>query len=78
MDAIPKSAGLVSYIAVTIVMCAITYLLVLNLRRLQDATARARNKACNMLCIWKFKDFKQKTKACELNSSASMRASGVV
>ena len=37
MDALPKSAGLVSYVVVTVFMCAITYVLVFNLRHLKGA-----------------------------------------
>ena len=49
MGVLPKSAGLVSYLVVTIVMCAITYVAVLNLQPLKDAIFLARSNIYSML-----------------------------
>ncbi|KAL8736846.1 MAG: hypothetical protein Q9181_002275 [Wetmoreana brouardii] len=49
MDALPKSAGLVSYVVVTIFMCAITYILVVNLRHLKNAIFWGRGSVRNMV-----------------------------
>ena len=46
---LPNSAGLMSYLVVTIVMCAITYVLVLNLQLLKDAISLARSNTYSML-----------------------------
>ena len=42
MGVLPQNAGLVSYIIVTIILCAITYVIVLNLQHLKDAISLAR------------------------------------
>ncbi|CAD6566817.1 MAG: hypothetical protein ASARMPREDX12_008836 [Alectoria sarmentosa] len=51
MGVLPNSAGLMSYLVVTIVMCAITYVLVLNLQHLKDAISLARSNTYSMLRI---------------------------
>lgn len=45
MDVLPKSAGIVSYIVVTVIMSIITYTVVYNLRRLKEAISWVRQGA---------------------------------
>ncbi|KAL8848631.1 MAG: hypothetical protein Q9221_006356 [Calogaya cf. arnoldii] len=58
MDALPNSANLVSYVVVTILLCAITYILVLNLPYLKNAMSSARDSVYRSLRIRKKKDVK--------------------
>ncbi|KAL8806738.1 MAG: hypothetical protein Q9182_001136 [Xanthomendoza sp. 2 TL-2023] len=44
MDALPNSAGLVSYIVVTILVSAITCIIVYNIHRIKDAASRTRTR----------------------------------
>ena len=49
MSVLPQSACLVSYLVVTLVMCAITYVLVLNLQHLKGAINFARSSVHSTL-----------------------------
>ena len=49
MGVLPKNAGLASYLVVTIVMCAVTYVLVLNLQHLKNAIFWVRSKIYSLL-----------------------------
>ena len=45
MDTLPKSATLVSYLIVTIILCLITYLLVLNIPHIKEAVISLKERA---------------------------------
>ncbi|KAL8708313.1 MAG: hypothetical protein Q9220_006788 [cf. Caloplaca sp. 1 TL-2023] len=49
MDALPRTAGLVSYVVVTIIMCVITYVAVLEIRRLKNGVAWVRKRVKEMV-----------------------------
>ncbi|KAL9633939.1 MAG: hypothetical protein Q9204_003199 [Flavoplaca sp. TL-2023a] len=49
MDALPSSANLLSYVVVTILLCVITYILILNLPHLKHAMSWSRNKIYHVL-----------------------------
>ncbi|KAL8694293.1 MAG: hypothetical protein Q9224_003598, partial [Gallowayella concinna] len=62
MDALPNNAGLVSYIVVTILMSAITYILVYNIRHVKDAISWARTSMHAMFHRQREQDTKPKAK----------------
>lgn len=49
MDALPSSANLLSYVVVTILLCMITYILILNLPYLGHAMSLGRDKTFRVL-----------------------------
>lgn len=49
MDALPSSANIISYIVVTILMSAITYILVYYLKEVKDAISRGRSSVHRIL-----------------------------
>ena len=49
MNALPNSADLVSYVVVTVILCAITYILVLNLPYLKIAVSWGRGRIRRMV-----------------------------
>lgn len=49
MNALPNSADLVSYVVVTVILCAITYILVLNLPYLKRAVYWGRGRIRRMV-----------------------------
>ncbi|CAO1603851.1 hypothetical protein XANCAGTX0491_007429 [Xanthoria calcicola] len=49
MNALPNSADLVSYVVVTVILCAITYILVLNLPFLKIAVSWGRGRIRRMV-----------------------------
>ena len=49
MDTLPSTASLLSYVVVTILLCAITYLHILNLPYLGYAISWGRNKIYHVL-----------------------------
>ncbi|KAL8949144.1 MAG: hypothetical protein Q9222_004725 [Ikaeria aurantiellina] len=49
MNALPTTAGIVSYVVVTIIMCVITYVAVLEIRRLENGVAWVRKNIKEML-----------------------------
>ena len=63
MNVLPKNAGLVSYILVTIIMCAITYVLVFNLQPLKGALASMRSNIRTMFHTKDVRRFKEKDDA---------------
>ena len=75
MNALPKSADLVSFVVVTIFMCAITYVLVLNIRHLKDAISQGRSSMRSMLHTRKNKDPEQRVESYGVISSPAKRAS---
>ena len=77
MSILPKSAGIVSYLVVTILMCAVTYVLVLNLRHLKDATSLARSNIYSMLRTGKTKYAEQEVRSARTDSSIAKRASAM-
>ncbi|KAL8814686.1 MAG: hypothetical protein Q9223_006113 [Gallowayella weberi] len=62
MDALPNSAGLVSYIVVTILVSAITYIIVYKIRRIKDAVSRTRTSMHGLFHPQKKQDTKQRAK----------------
>ncbi|KAL9595379.1 MAG: hypothetical protein Q9219_006481 [cf. Caloplaca sp. 3 TL-2023] len=47
MTVLPPSAGIVSYVVVTVIMCTITYVLVFYIRQIRDAISKLRNTLRN-------------------------------
>ena len=77
MGVLPESASLVSYLVVTILMCAVTYVLVLNLQHLKDATSLARNNIYSMLRTREIKYAEQRVRSARTDSSIAKRASAM-
>ena len=77
MGVLPKSAGIVSYFVVTILMCAITYVIVLNLRPLKDATSLARSNIYSILRTKKIEYAEQTIRNARTDSSIAKRASAM-
>ena len=77
MGVLPKSAGLESYLVVTILMCAVTYVLVLNLQQLKDATSLARSNIYSMLQTRKIKYAEQRVRGARTDGSIAKRASAL-
>ena len=77
MRVLPLSAGIVSYLVVTILMCAVTYVLVLNLRHLKDATSLARSNIYSLLRTGKNKYAEQGVRSARTNSSLAKQASAM-
>ena len=77
MGVLPKSAGLVSYIVVTILMCAVTYVIVLNLQHLKDATSLAHSNIYSMLHTRKIEYAEQEVRSARTDSSIAKRASAM-
>ena len=77
MRVLPNGAGLVSYLVVTILMCAITYVLVLNLQHLKGATSLARSNINSVLRTRKTKFAEQRVRSARTDSSIAKRASAM-
>lgn len=75
MNSLPKGAGLVSYVVVTVVMCAITHVAVFYLRQLQDAIMRGRSSMHRLLHIGKNEEPAQRMDEFRLPGSTPKRAS---
>jgi len=75
MNALPKSAGIASYVVVTILMCAITYVLVLNLRHLKEAVSWGRSSVRNILHTQKMEGQEKWTKRHKMSRSDAERTS---
>ncbi|KAK0514793.1 hypothetical protein JMJ35_002172 [Cladonia borealis] len=77
MRVLPLSAGIVSYLVVTILMCAVTYALVLNLRHLKNATSLARSNIYSLLRTREDKYGKKEVRSARTDSSIAKRASAM-
>ena len=77
MNVLPKSADMVSFLVVTIVMCAITYALVLNIQHFKDAIYLARSSLHGMLQTRKIRRTRQEVESdnAKTDGSTSKRAS---
>ena len=77
MSVLPKSAGIVSYLVVTILMCAVTYVLVLNLQHLKEAISWARSNIYNTLRARENKFGEQEGRSARTDRSIAKRASAI-
>ena len=77
MRVLPLSAGIVSYLVVTILMCAVTYVLVLNLRYIKDATSLARGNIYSLLRTGKSQYAEQEVRGARTDCSIAKPASAM-
>ncbi|KAL8753071.1 MAG: hypothetical protein Q9184_005535 [Pyrenodesmia sp. 2 TL-2023] len=77
MDVLPKSAGFSSYIIVTVLMCAITYVLVLKLRQIKETISWVRSILRSILHNRKNQAPVERAKNHERASQAATRASSM-
>lgn len=77
MNVLPKSADLVSFLVVTIVMCVITYALVLNIQHFKDAIYLARSSLHGVLHTRKIRGTRQEvgSDSARADASTTKRAS---
>ncbi|KAL8925999.1 MAG: hypothetical protein Q9208_003140 [Pyrenodesmia sp. 3 TL-2023] len=78
MEVLPKTAGFESYAVVTVLMCAITYILVLKIRQIKGAISWGRSSVRSMLNTRKKKDSGQRVNHHEMASPVAARASSMV